>query len=126
MKRFASIILVCLVLLSCIACGPYGNYAGTYTKSSDSATFTVTLSASGNFKFEREFKTSNEFNPFDDDKHNIREGTFAVENGEIIIQFSYYDDALRKTVKATAKAKVNGKKLTISGSDEIKGTYTKQ
>lgn len=126
MKKLASLILICFVLFSCAACGPYSDYAGTYTKSSDSATYTVTLSASGEFKFERKFKTKDPYNPFDKDENNIRKGTFTVNGDKIEIQFSYYDDALRQTVTATAKAKLSGKKLTIYDCQEINGTFVKK
>lgn len=123
MKKFALLILVVLAAI-CTACGPYGDYAGTYVTSDSSATYTVTLSASGKFRFERKFKAQDQYAP--DKSSNVREGTYTVSDGKIVIKISYYDPALREQVTETAEGRLSGNKLIVTGSAEISGSYAKK
>ncbi|MBR2970681.1 MAG: hypothetical protein IKC48_02665 [Clostridia bacterium] len=127
MKKIICLAIATLLMLACVSCGPKSEYAGTYTRSTAEATFTVTLGKDGSFKMERQFKQSNSYNPFDTPTHNVRKGTYTVENDEIIIKFSYYEEAERATVNCTATARVSDGKLIITDqSRQISGTYTKK
>ncbi len=129
MKKFVAAFVVISVMIVCVCCGPYTDYAGTYSRSDASNnSYTVTLSASGNFRFERKLSKSSSLygGPLDNDDHNVRKGTFTDQDGVIVIKFSYYDEAQRMTVTETATAKIVKDKLIISGSDQIKGSYTKK
>lgn len=121
MKKVAAIILVCLTMCTLVCCGS-NEYVGEYSKSSSSATFTVTLSANGDFKYERKFKSS--YSPFDEDS-NVRKGTYTVDGDEIKIKYSYYEVAEKKTLNKTATATVKDGKLVISDG-ELAGTYAKK
>lgn len=128
MKKIVAFIVVALTLSFCVACGPYGDYAGVYTYSSSNATFTVTLSSSGNFKFERKDKSATS-GILGSEKYNVMQGTFTVENDTIIISYTYYDELDgNKTESAKGKIKTVGNKtqLIITWEDGSKNTYTKK
>ena len=126
MKKVAAILLIAVLMLFCVGCGPYGDYAGTYSRKGSAATYTIKLSSRGSFKFERKYLTKDPYNPFDSDTYNKREGSFEVNNNKITIEFSYYEPAKGTTIYATATAKLSGNKLVVTGSDEIAGTYIKK
>lgn len=127
MKKIICLIIIAVAMLACVACGDKSEYAGTYTRSTSNATFTVTLGKDGSFKFEREFKKSNPYDPFDDPSNNVRKGTYTVEDDQIVIKFSYYEAAEKATINCTAVARVSDGKLIITDeSRQISGTYTKK
>ncbi|MCH5163720.1 MAG: hypothetical protein J1F36_01745 [Clostridiales bacterium] len=121
MRKFTALLLIALLMFLCVGCGPYRDYAGTYTKKMSSATLTITLSASGAFEFERKPTSSSEYTPIET---IYGEGTFTVKNEKITIEYSYYEVALGERVNRVATAKLNGNKLVISGT-ELAGSYTK-
>ncbi|MBE5730352.1 MAG: hypothetical protein E7350_00175 [Clostridiales bacterium] len=127
MKKIVCLIIAVLLTLACVSCGDNVEYSGVYTRSTAEATFTVTLGKDGSFKFEREYKRTNSYNPFDNPTNNIRKGTYSVENDEIVISFSYYEEAERDMVDCVAYARVSDGKLIITDeSRQISGTYTKK
>ena len=132
MKRSFAVVVIMLIMAFCVGCGPYGDYSGTYVKSdSDGTTYTITLSSSGSFRFERKFsdKSSMHGTIIDNDKNNIREGTFTVDDGKITINYKVYDMAMDKYTDAVSTAKLSGGKLTVSRTDaysDVYGTFTKR
>ena len=120
MRKFTALLLP-IVMLLCVGCGPYGDYAGTYTKKMSSATITITLTSSGSFEFERKPISSSEYNP---NQKIVGEGTFTLKNDKIIIEYSYYEVVKGERVNRVATAKLSGDKLIISDT-ELAGTYTK-
>lgn len=129
MKKIFAFVVVVFTMIACVCCGPYTDYAGSYIRTdSGNNTYTVTLSASGDFKFERKLsKTSSLYGgPFDNDNHNVRKGTFTIEDDKIIIEFTYYEETTKSYETETAVARIEKGKLIISNSDQIKGTYTKK
>lgn len=129
MKKIALFSVVVLIALMCSCCGPYAEFAGTYSYSdSNKITYTVTLKSNGDFRFERKFpKTSSMYgSPIDNDNYNLREGTFSQEGDKIIIKFSYYEEAEKGYVHGTAEARIVNNKLIISGNEQINGTFIKQ
>lgn len=129
MKKIITLIIVVLTMCACVCCGPYTDYAGSYVYiDSGNNTYTVTLSASGDFKYERKFSSSSSLygGPFDNDNYNIRKGTFTVEDNKILIEFTYYEEALKSYETDTAVARIVKGKLIITGSEQLNGSYTKK
>lgn len=121
MRKFTALLMIALLMLLCVGCGPYRDYAGTYVKKTSSSTITLTLSASGSFKFERKPKGSS---PVTTTEKIVGEGTFTVENNKITIAYSYYEVVRGENVNRVATAKLSGDKLVISDT-ELAGSYTK-
>ena len=128
MKKISVLLSFLLVVLLCVGCGPYGDYAGKYTEKGKNITITVTLSSSGDFEWRCVLSSTHPHKngPYDNDNYNVRKGSFTVKDNVIKIEYSYYDEpsGQRRTGSATARLKNN--KLVISGNGEIDGTYTKQ
>lgn len=121
-----------LVTVLGVGCGgPYKDYAGTYTKSTNDYKITFNLSASGNFEFRRELSKSstNYDGPFNSDVYNVRKGTFTVdENGTIHLSYTYYEPALGVNQKGSATAKLSNNKLTVTDANSmgIGGVFNKK
>lgn len=127
MKKFALLLTIVLVMGLCVGCGPYKDYSGTYVKKNTNSTITVTLSASGDFKWKCVLSKSNpnKDGPLDSDAYNLRTGTFSVNDSSIKIEFSYVDE-LGIRVSGHATAVISDNKLRITGNEQIAGVYTKQ
>ncbi len=128
MKKICAFVMIVMTVVVCVCCGPYTDYAGSYVRTDASNnTYTVTLSASGDFKFERKLsKTSGLYGgPYDNENHNVRKGTFTVEDDKILIEFTYYEETTKSYETGTAVGKIVKGKLIVS-SDQINGTYTKK
>lgn len=129
MKKIAALIIVAMALAFCVGCGPYADYSGTYSKTgianSDVASVTLTMTASGDFKCERKWKSSY-VGPEKDSKNNVIEGKYTVDDkGTITFSFSYYDQVTGRNMSATAQGTLKDKNLSITG-DKISGSYTKK
>ena len=127
MKKLAIILCACMVVMLCIGCGPYTDYAGTYVNKMTDLTVTITLSASGGFKYEREYSKGHSMKngPYDSDKYNKFSGKYEIKESEIAIEFEYYDD-IEGYKKGRATAKIVNDKLVISGHDRVNGTYARK
>ncbi len=129
MKKICAFVIIVMTMFLCVCCGPYTDYAGSYVRSDASNnTYTVTLSSSGDFKFERKLsKTSSLYGgPYDNENYNVRKGSFTVEDDKILIEFTYYEVTTKSYEKGTAVGKIVNDKLVISAGEQIIGTYTKK
>lgn len=121
-----------LVTVLGVGCGgPYKDYAGTYTKSTNDYKITFTLSSSGEFELRREWSNSNinKGGPLDSDVYNVRKGTFTVDdNGTIHFSYTYYEPALGANQKGSATAKLSNNKLTVTDANSmgIGGVFNKK
>ena len=123
MKKLTIILSILLVMTLCIGCGPYRSYAGTYTRTISGTTYTIRLSSSGTFKWER--KASNQYDPLEK-QANVREGTYSVEKDRLMIEYTKYEQATGEYLKATAVATVNDGTLTIDWGNGNIQKFTKK
>ena len=137
MKR---IVIACVLLALCAAvsvgCTSSDGFTGTYKLENEVMVCTLIVRSNGTFRFERKFLYSSglDDDPVDNDKENIREGTYTITKDEKgtsdIINLKYtYTDPLGMTHKFSAtgiSVRRDGKVyLTVAGPD-ISGTFVKK
>lgn len=109
MKKFISMLLIAVMMLSLAACGSKDALAGTWTGDLGAdGTVTWTFDGSGKVKFDNTFSKQN--------------GTYTIDGNQVTIKLELWDDAQTFTFS------VEGGSLTMNENSGVglSGTYAKK